>query len=232
MAAGIVGLILGAASAHAAFTYVQTFNNLNLSIPDGSVLGVSDTRQVSSGYGPILEVRVTLELSGGYTGDLYALLIHDGVSAVLLNRPGRRADDGLGYADSGLSNVTFSDAAPQGDVHNYRLTLQGSHNIPLSGSLTGTWQPDGRTTSPGVVIDTDPRSAFLSSFIGHNPDGAWTLFLADLSPVGEARLASWGLELELVPEPSACAGLAALGLFGWGIVRREPRSRVDRRQTR
>jgi len=39
-------------------------------------------------------------------------------------------------------------------------------------------------------------SGFLSSFIGHTPDGEWTLFLADLSPVGEARLESWGLELE------------------------------------
>lgn len=219
----VAGLVLGAGSAQAAFTYVQTFNDINLSIPDGSMLGASDTQQISSGYGSILEVRVTLELIGGYTGDLYALLIHDGVSAVLLNRPGRRADDELGYADSGLSNVTFSDAASQGDVHNYRLTLQGSHTMPLAGSLTGTWQPDGRTTNPGFVLDTDPRSAFLSSFIGHNPDGAWTLFLADLSPVGEARLASWGLELELVPEPSACAGLAALGLLGWGIVRRQAR---------
>ena len=219
-------LTLGAASAHAAFTFFQTFDGLDLTVPDGSSLGASDTRQVSVGYGSILGVQVTLELSGGYIGDLYALLIHDGVSAVLLNRPGRRTDDSLGYADSGLY-VTFSDAAAQGDVHNYRLTLQGSHNTPLGGPLTGTWQPDGRTSSPERVLDTDPRSGFLSSFISHTPDGAWTLFLADLSPVGEARLESWGLELEYVPEPGACAGLAALGLLGWGTCRRTARRSGD-----
>lgn len=177
---------------------------------------------MSSGLGPILNVTVSLELTGGYAGDLYALLIHDGASAVLLNRPGRRAGDTLGYADSGI-NVTFSDAASQ-DVHAYRPPLTGSHTTPLGGSLTGAWQPDARTADPGTVLDTSPRAEFLSSLIGHTPDGTWTLYLADLSPVGEAMLKSWSITVTAVPEPAAWALGCGLGLLGWAVCRRRTRS--------
>lgn len=47
--------------------------------------------------------------------------------------------------------------------------------------MTGTWQPDGRTNSPGSVLDSQPPDAFLSSFNGLDPNGDWTLFVADVS---------------------------------------------------
>jgi subtilisin-like proprotein convertase family protein len=215
----LAGLAAGATTSHATLAFTEHFPGVNLTIPDNSVLGAQDTRSVAIGSQPIVEVKVTLDVTGGFTGDLYAILSHDGASSVLLNRPGRRTADTLGYDDSGLT-VTFSDAGSGGDVHNYRLSVTGSHTTALGVPLTGAWQPDGRTALPTAVLDTSPRTAFLSAFAGHLPDGNWTLFLADLSPVGQAVLNSWTLEITVVPEPAEIALAFGLGLLGWAAWRR------------
>ncbi len=214
-----VGLVVLALPARASLAFSHQFKDVNLVIPDGNAVGVSDTRNPAFASWPIQEVQVTLEIVGGYTGDLYAQLIHNGTSAVLLNRPGKRASDPLGYADSGL-NVTFSDGGANGEVHVYRLTLGGSHATPLAGPLTGTWQPDARTADPASVVDTSPRTAFLNGFVGGTPNGAWTLHVADLSPVGEATLKSWTLHVTVVPEPGEMGLGFALALLGWAAWRR------------
>jgi hypothetical protein len=160
-------------------------------------------------------VKVTLEIAGGFTGDLFALLTHDGKSSVLLNRPGRRSDNLLGYDDSGL-HITLSDDASAGDIHTYRLP---DHTLALGGSLNGTWQPDARTANPNEVLDTSARSAFLSEFAGQNAAGGWTLYLADLSPVGEAVLKSWSLEVSAIPEPREYAtGARGGGASMWFLA--------------
>lgn len=220
MAAGLAGL------APVRADYTAVFADLDRPIPDGSAVGISDSRTITSGLGaPLLDVRVTLTLSGGYLGDLYVALLHEGSTTVLLNRPGRRAEDLFGYADAGLG-VTFSDAAgPTRDVHNYRLVANGDHDTPLTDPLTGIWRPDGRAVDPEVVLDTDVPSSFFSAFLDDTPDGVWTLFLADLSPVGETVLEEWALELfsQSVPEPQAV--LPGVALLGWAfgrLVRRRP----------
>ena len=64
-----------------------------------------------------------------------------------------------GYGDSGF-NITLSDSAPNGDIHNYRAVF-----TPEAGSpLTGVWQPDGRHADPSMVLDSTARTATLSSF--------------------------------------------------------------------
>jgi len=64
------------------------------------------------------------------------------------------------------------------------------------GVLTGFYQPDGRNISPlsdpGVLSATAP-TALLSSFDGMDANGAWTLFVADVSPGGTGTLESWSL---------------------------------------
>src|ERR1051326_3044652 len=96
-------------------------------------------------------------------GDLYVYVTHGDNTAVLINRTGRRADNGLGYPDNGF-DVTFSDSAVNGDIHQYRLTLFGNQTTPVDQNfvnpLTGTWAPDGRTVSPSTVLDTDSRTSF------------------------------------------------------------------------
>jgi subtilisin-like proprotein convertase family protein len=181
----------------------------NLAIPDGQPAGISDVETISSGLTQIGSVQVGLDISGNFNGDLYCYLKFNNTLTVLLNRPGRTASNPFGYADCGF-NVTFMDLAPNGNIHTYENVV-----TPAAGSpLTGVWQPDGRTTSPASVLDTDPAVTGLNLFNGMNPDGTWTLFIADMSSGGTSELVGWQLILNPVPEPS----VPALGLLGMGLV--------------
>jgi len=83
------------------------------------------------------------------------------------------------------------------------------------GQLTGTWATDGRAIDPlsdPAVFDTTPPTSLLGSFNQTDPNGTWTLFLADLSGGGQSTVVNWGLSIQTVPEPSAGA------LLGMGIL--------------
>ena len=162
-------------------------------IPDNNPVGVADTRSIfGSPARSITDLSVTLTISGGFAGDLYATLTHDSGFSVLLNRIGRSSTNVLGSDAVTLDLVLRDDAAS--DIHNA---------IPSSGAVTGFFQPDARTESPLSVLDTSPRSAFLDSFHGLDANGRWTLFVADLSGADEATLDSWGLAISgIIPEPS------------------------------
>lgn len=192
-----------------------------LTIPDNSSLGASDTINTTfPGNHSILGLRVTLDITGGYNGDLYAFLRHETGTdvgfSVLLNRSGRTISNPYGYSDAGY-RVTLDDAAPS-DIHMYRLTVN-----PYGEALAGVWQPDARQASPYSVVDTSDRTAFLSSFIGQNPNGAWTLFLADVSPVGISTLNSWSIEITTAPEPGSlvCAGFMGTAVIAYRLWRRK-----------
>jgi hypothetical protein len=135
----------------------------------------------------------------------------NGGFAVLLNRSGVTTGNAFGYSDTGF-NVTFDDSASYNDIHfyqNFGYTLNGG------GQLTGIWSSDGRAidplSAPATFATTQPSSS-LDSFDGTDPNGTWSLFLADLSGGGQSTLANWRLDIEAVPEPSACA------LLGIGIL--------------
>lgn len=196
---------------------------VDTAIPDGSLTGLADTREVLLPSVTVASLTISLALSpvgeGGFIGDLFATLRNDtGGYAVLLNRPGRRPGSASGYSDGGALTITLADAAPA-DVHQYRITLNGSEDVPLGGDLTGLWQPDGRAVDPLSVVVDDPRGALLSSFAGLPASGNWTLFLADLSGGGGFQLDSWGLTFVPVPEPSS-RGLLGLGVIAWWLCRR------------
>jgi len=185
-----------------------------LIVPDGTASGVFDVQTISSDITSIGSISVTLTLSGNYNGDLYLTLSHGSGFSVLLNRVGSTAGNPYGYSDSGLS-VTLSDSAAN-DIHTYRSVV----NLAAGSPLTGTWQPDARITDPGSVVNTDSRSAFLSSFNGSNPNGTWTLFVADLDSGGNSTLVNWGLQISAVPEPVTVALMIFAGLFvGIGGIR-------------
>ncbi|MFM1770323.1 MAG: hypothetical protein RJA22_2852 [Verrucomicrobiota bacterium] len=166
---------------------------VNATIPDANPNGVASTRIVSTPIGELTDLNVRLNISGGMNGDLYAYLVHDSGISVLLNRVGRSVADPIGYADAGL-NILLDDQAAA-DVHTYRFTLYGNETTPLPGALSGTWQPDGRSADPSGVVTTNDRSLFLTNFNGMNPNGSWTLFVADLSGLDTATLVDWGLEV-------------------------------------
>jgi subtilisin-like proprotein convertase family protein len=210
------------------FALVQTTHGVvssgsvtvNSVIPDGDFNGIQSSLSLSGIASPITDVNVTLTISGGFNGDFYAYLFHNGSSAILLNRVGRTASSGVGYPDAGFglnassALFTFDDQGGQ-DAHLYRTfpyTLNGS------GQLTGTWQADGRAIDPlsaGSVFDSALRSNLLNVFNGADPNGTWSLYVADVSSGGEGTLVNWGLDITTVPEPGpttllilACACVA------------------------
>ena len=171
-------------------------------VPDNDLSGLTITEMLTGWSGSVRNVSVTLSLTGGWNGDIYAYLYHDGVMSVLLNRVGTPANDGLGYGDSGF-NVTLTYDSLYPSIHNY----QASSPTITAGVVQGTWQPDG---------------AGLSLFNGLDASGAWSLYLVDQSPGGVMTLDSFGLQAEVVPEPAtlALAGLGGLGLL-WQLRRRK-----------
>jgi hypothetical protein len=201
------------------------FSGINQSIPDGNPTGLANPQLINSAPNlTIGDLNVSLTISGtgllgGFNGDLYATLQHESGFAVLLNRPSRRSGSSAGYNDSGGIDVTFDDAASR-DVHNYRLELNSSHAVPIVGSLTGTWSPDARDVDPAAVLDTSSRSAFLDGFIGLPINGAWALFVSDLSSGGTHQLDSWSMQVTPVPEPASVAFAGSLGLLAFSLWRR------------
>lgn len=165
---------------------------VNTTVPDNSPIGLVSVIPVSSNE-QVVSVELHLHITGGWNGDLYAYLEHNGVISVLLNRPGRTADNLAGAASSGMS-VTFSDDAQFDDIHTAISNTLGE-------SVTGFFQPDGRAADPDTVTDLSPRSLFLSGFQGLDADGDWTLFIADLGAGDESFLVDWTLTLTTVPEP-------------------------------
>jgi subtilisin-like proprotein convertase family protein len=152
-------------------------------IPDNNPTGFADTRSISLDSSLVITgLEVRLNLSGGWNGDLYATLVHDSGFSVLLNRPGTTFSNPAGSGSSGM-NIVLSDNAAS-DIH----TAIGS-----SGFITGTYQPDARTSDPALVTSSSPRSAFLSSFNETAVNGSWTLFLADDAEVDTSTLLGWGL---------------------------------------
>src|ERR1035441_10160155 len=198
-------------------------------IPDGNASGSAGTATASGFLPTISDISVKLNISGGYNGDLYAYLSYGGVLVPLLNRvgvTGTSGGDAFGYGETGF-NVTLSSAGAQ-DVHfygNYSPTINGS------GQLTGTWQPDGRAIDPQSApssFDSASRVSF-GSYSGLNPNGTWTLFLADLSAGGgQSQLVSWELDITAVPEPVhvALGVFAGVLLFGSLVRSRLVRKRV------
>jgi len=216
--------------------YGQLTENYNFSpnaaVPDGANTGTFDAQSIaSSAITQIGNVNVTLNItgtgsggSGMFNGDIYATLVHNSVSSVLLNRTGRDNSTPLGYSDQYGFNIQLSDVGGQGDVHVYRTTLFGNNTTTLAGPLAYAWQPDGRSTDPSSVVTSDPRTALLSSFNGQNANGTWTLFVADLEAGGTAKLVNWGLQITAVPEPSQFAVATGALLLGWVVWNRRNRS--------
>ncbi len=208
-----------------------SFDGINQAVPDGNPTGLVNAQEITSAPDLFVTgVTVTLNVSGtglgGFNGDLYVTLQHEGGYSVLLNRPGTRSGSLSGYSDSGVS-LTFDDTAI-GDVHVYRQVLNGNHTTPIGGSLTGTWKPDARTADPSQVLDTSPRTATLSSFLDAPVNGTWTLFVTDVSSGATHQLDSWGLQITAVPEPAKATLLAGVALLALAFLRPFFKKAMDR----
>jgi subtilisin-like proprotein convertase family protein len=205
-------LIAFSAAAQQHYSFTDT---VNTAIPDANPNGLFSSINVAGIPGEISNVTLSLNISGGYNGDLYAYLSSDnGGFTVLMNRVGRTGANPIGYSDAGF-DVTFSDFATS-DVHTY-----GGNG---GNELTGTWQPDARNIDPQLSVDADPRTAFLSSFDNRTPNGTWVLFVGDFANESQSTLVTWTLNFDAVPEPSSLSLFAVcLGIW-WLRMKRRQRS--------
>jgi subtilisin-like proprotein convertase family protein len=195
------GFLLACSLGWAQPTEVYSFSNLNRTIPDGNLSGLSDTRSITSSIPFMAQVRVKLHIAGQFNGDLYAYLRQVTPTrtnfCVLLNRPGRATTNLVGYADPGF-DVTFEHGAANGDIHRYRNVVTPAVGQPV----TGIWQPDGRNIDPLLVLDTNARTTTLGSFAGSTPSGEWTLYVVDTENGGTNSLRRWELEFNAPIAPT------------------------------
>ena len=203
-------LTMGLAVAAQAATY-SSGSLAGGAVPDNNLSGVAFnfTSGIPQNY--ITDVKVTLNFATGgsaFNGDLYGFLAYSGGGfTVLLDRVGRNATSAYGFNTAG-GTIQLSSTGSGGSIHD------------AASLSSGTWyQPDGNTVYPIA-----PQTAFTSgltggdftSFNGLNPNGTWTLFLADTSGGNLNSLTTWSLDVTAVPEPIT----VALGIFGglFGIV--------------
>jgi subtilisin-like proprotein convertase family protein len=211
-------LLLSSATTPGALFISGTLDTI---IPDGNPNGISSTINVSGLSPAISDVNVSINVSGGFNGDLYAFLSFGNGTVVLLNHIGNTSSDpfgsptaGFGSSAGGWYNFKFDDSTLMTDIHAYSDD---------SGSpITGTYNTDRRTMDPQLVLDTSPRGSSLVSFNNSNPNGAWTIFFTDMAGGNDpSTLVSWGLEIEAVPEPTRLAlGIFGILVIGVGVVRR------------
>ncbi len=154
--------------------------SLNQTIYDANPIGITSSLVVSGAGSWLSALTVTLNISGGYNGDLYGYLSYNGTLVTLLNRVGTGSGNpfqsAFGFSTAGFNNVTLSDAG-SGSIH----------NVQNPGSL------------PAISYTADGGS--LAAFNGSDPNGTWTLFFADLSAGNTSTLNGWSLDITAVPEP-------------------------------
>jgi len=185
---------------------------VNLAIPEGSPVGITTAQTFGNlPGGPITDVSVDLNISGGYNEGLFGYLVLQDANGnvateILLNHVGTTPSNPLGSSGSGF-NVTLSDSGTvNGSIH-------GATGIP-----TGTWLPDSGNSLDGT-------------FGGMTANGTWTLFLADLyGGGGTSTLNSWGLDVSV---PDRMQTGLMLGMSGFLILVFEKfiRSRREKLQT-
>ena len=177
-------LLLASATVTAQETLVASWSGPEVIINETT--GVFFPFSLSSTNHSITDLFVSLNISGGWNGDLYAYLSHSNGFAVLLNRVGRTSTDAFGYDTPGLAVTLVGRAAA--DIHNYER-LSPTYNA--NGQLTGTWGSDGRNIDPALVLDTTPRNNTLDGFKSQDPNGEWTLYFFDASGGAVSTLKSW-----------------------------------------
>jgi subtilisin-like proprotein convertase family protein len=206
---GITILLFAALIGRSQFTNSLT-TTVNTAVPDGTIFGITSYATNSGMIGGITNVQVALNITGGWNGDLYAYLLSpEGSIIYLLNRVGVSSADSFGYSNTGFS-VTLADG--YANIHGYQ---SGSYSLNGNGQLTGFWSPDRRIIDPqsnAADFDAAPTGLGFADLNGENPNGVWSLFVADLSGNNQSTLVDWTLTVVTVPEPQTWV------LLGGGLL--------------
>ena len=221
---GILLLLLAALAGRASSTnQVFSTGTVNLAVPVNNPSGLTSTLDVSGMSGNTASLTVNLDITGGFNGNLYAYLVSPTSTTVfLLNRVGVGSGNPYGYGNTGFY-ITL-DSASGNNIHNYQMSAGYPGDLNGGGQLTGIWAPDGRTILPNSdpsAFDAAPTGNTLTSLDGVDPNGAWTLFIADLAPGGgQSTVVNWGLTVMTVPEPQTWTLLGGRLAAFWLINRK------------
>jgi len=169
-------------------------------IPDGSPAGVSfvGTYDAAPAGSTVSSLTVSLNISGGFNGDLYAYLVSpNGTLVMLMNQPGVSLN-GIGASGAGM-NITLTDSTSD---PNYHGSIQ---DVTSSSFMMGSYNAAGS----------------LVNFNGLQANGNWTLYFADLANGGGTSLVEgWSLNITAVPEPvNVTLAIFGVGFMGVGAVR-------------
>jgi subtilisin-like proprotein convertase family protein len=169
-----------------------TFNNVGAPapIPDNAPAGISRTITVGPSVSfPIADVKVFVNVTHPFMGDLRMTLTKDSIVVPLMTRAGQPSSP-LGF-DFDLDGVyTFSDDAP-GTV------WQTGYTLPV----TATALPTGSyRASDAEALAISLRQAFD----GVESGGDWTLTIADLGAGDAGTLITWSIQF-IMSSGSACA---------------------------
>lgn len=187
-------------------TLISTYSGSTV-IPDNNASGAAFAFNFNTPTPSMISgLTIDLTIAGGWNGDLYAYLSHGSSFSVLLNRIGRTTLNPDGSSTSGMT-VQFGDGYLT-DVHNF-----------AGSSLAGNFAADGRNVNPLTAVDTDPRTAPLTSFLGADPNGLWTLFFADLAPGGNSTVKNFTVTVSL-PDAGGTAALLLGMVPVLGLARR------------
>jgi subtilisin-like proprotein convertase family protein len=180
-------------------------NNTSIAIPDNGV--TSNSFSVNS-HGNLGALTVTIAVDHTFIGDLHFTLTHNGVSVVLMDRPGF-TNTGFGDSSNLLMSfpISFSDAA-------------GLQTAETMGQNCTSNDVVGQAITCNSTAYQSHQA--LSAFVGMDRFGEWTLSMADRAALDNGRVASWSVSQANttdVPEPASLA-LVGLALAGMGAARR------------
>jgi subtilisin-like proprotein convertase family protein len=176
--------------------YTASASGLGQVIPDNDATGVAYALNFGTTGLQVSDIKISLNISGGWNGDLYAYVSHGSDYAVLLNRVGATTSGADGYGTSGL-NILLEPVTTHAGIADI-------HTVPNPASSPTAYAADGRA----AYTDTS-RPQTLDVLLNADPNGSWTLFFADRAAVSTATLTGWSLEITAVPEPVN----VALGCF-------------------
>ncbi len=209
-----VALIAAGLLSSATGAFGADFAGAGAAIPDNVAAGVNIPFNVSGITPSVGAVRISVNLTHGFVGDLRATLISPGGTArlVLFSRTGFKGSSNSGIAGNFSGNYVFDDVAGA-DLWAAISVLNSEQTVPPGTYRTSTGGKPGLSDQGGCATFLGRAFSGLS---GAQVNGTWTLNIADLalgnsgvvnsavlSIDQQARLFADGFEDSIPPAPTS-----------------------------
>lgn len=176
------------ATAALSSVHAADFAGAGAAIPDNSAVGVNIPFAVSGIATPVGRVRIALNLTHTFIGDVRATLISPGGVArlVLFSQVGYRRSGTSGVSANFSGNYVFDDLA-SGDLWQVTNGMNTAQNAPTGTYRTSTASNQSQSNHGGC---TTYLSMAFAGLAGAQVNGTWTLNLADLGATDTGALNS------------------------------------------